>query len=86
MWLQPYDIYPLDSNSYLLHRLTICHLFYLLQAKYDFVNDVAPMEEAKGEEELSRFKNESLGMAVLQLSHQALQTDSTLQEVTKSIR
>ncbi|XP_062306115.1 non-receptor tyrosine-protein kinase TYK2 [Osmerus eperlanus] len=72
-----------QGRTSLLEMTSLEYLF--AQAKYDFVNDVAPMEEAQGEEELSRFKNESLGMAVLQLSHQALQTDSTLQEVTKSI-
>uniref|UniRef100_A0A8C7ISC1 Tyrosine-protein kinase n=1 Tax=Oncorhynchus kisutch TaxID=8019 RepID=A0A8C7ISC1_ONCKI len=34
---------------------------------------------------LSRFKNESLGMAVLHLSHQALRSGCTLQEVAKSV-
>uniref|UniRef100_A0A4W5QR99 non-specific protein-tyrosine kinase n=1 Tax=Hucho hucho TaxID=62062 RepID=A0A4W5QR99_9TELE len=34
---------------------------------------------------LSRYKNESLGMAVLHLSHQALRTGCTLQEVAKSV-
>lgn len=44
------------------------------------------MEDMKTEEEISSFKNESLGMAVLHMSHQALQTDSTLQEVAKKHR
>ncbi|XP_030645484.1 non-receptor tyrosine-protein kinase TYK2 [Chanos chanos] len=62
--------------------LELTSLEYLFaQAKCDFVNDIAPLEEAKGEEELSRYKNESLGMAVLHLSHLALQKGCTLQEV-----
>lgn len=44
------------------------------------------MEDMKTEEEISSFKNESLGMAVLHMSHQALQTGSTLQEVAKKHR
>lgn len=72
-----------QGGSSLLEMTSLEYLF--AQAKYDFVNDVAPMEEAQEEEELSRFKNESLGMAVLHLSHKALQTGSTLQEVAKSI-
>lgn len=44
------------------------------------------MEDIKTEEELSRFKNESLGMAVLHLLHQAMQTDCTLQDVAKKTR
>uniref|UniRef100_A0A673YV75 Tyrosine-protein kinase n=1 Tax=Salmo trutta TaxID=8032 RepID=A0A673YV75_SALTR len=66
--------------------LDITSLEYLFcQAKFDFVNDVTPMEDAQGKEELSRFKNESLGMAVLHLSHQALRSGCTLQEVAKSV-
>lgn len=44
------------------------------------------MEEVLSEGEQSRFKNESLGMAVLHLLHQAMQTDCTLQEVAKKVR
>lgn len=38
------------------------------------------------EEEISCFKNESLGMAVLDMLHQALQTGCTLQAVAKKNR
>ncbi|XP_017284854.1 non-receptor tyrosine-protein kinase TYK2 [Kryptolebias marmoratus] len=62
--------------------LDITSLEYLFaQAKYGFVNEVVQMEDIESEEDLSCFKNESLGMAVLHLSHLAIQTDSTLQEV-----
>ncbi|XP_070836623.1 non-receptor tyrosine-protein kinase TYK2 [Chaetodon trifascialis] len=66
--------------------LEITSLEYLFsQAKYEFVNEVVQMKEIESEEELSRFKNESLGMAVLHLSHQAMQTGCTLQDVAKKI-
>uniref|UniRef100_A0A8C4HZ18 Tyrosine-protein kinase n=1 Tax=Dicentrarchus labrax TaxID=13489 RepID=A0A8C4HZ18_DICLA len=66
--------------------LEIAALEYLFsQAKYEFVNEVVQMEDVQSEEELSRFKNESLGMAVLHLSHQAMQTGSTLQDVARKI-
>lgn len=66
--------------------LEITSLEYLFsQAKYEFVNEVVQMEDVQSEEELSRFKNESLGMAVLHLSHQAMQTGCTLQEAAKKI-
>lgn len=69
-----------------LPLLEITALEYLFaQAKYEFVNEVVQMEDVESEEELSRFKNESLGMAVLHLSHQAMQTGSTLQDVAKKI-
>ncbi|XP_066529724.1 non-receptor tyrosine-protein kinase TYK2 [Hoplias malabaricus] len=62
--------------------LEITSLEYLFaQAKCDFVNDVASLEDVKGEEDRSNFKNESLGMAVLHLSHKAVQNGSSLQEV-----
>uniref|UniRef100_A0A4W5QMA6 non-specific protein-tyrosine kinase n=1 Tax=Hucho hucho TaxID=62062 RepID=A0A4W5QMA6_9TELE len=71
------------GGSPLLEMTSLEYLF--CQAKFDFVNDVTPMEDAQGKEELSRYKNESLGMAVLHLSHQALRTGCTLQEVAKSV-
>lgn len=63
----------------------MCFLFSQ-QAKYEFINEVVQMEDIKTEEELSRFKNESLGMAVLHLLHQAVRTGCTLQDVAKKIR
>uniref|UniRef100_A0A671V986 Tyrosine-protein kinase n=1 Tax=Sparus aurata TaxID=8175 RepID=A0A671V986_SPAAU len=66
--------------------LEVTSLEYLFaQAKYEFVNEVVQMEDIASEEELSRFKNESLGMAVLHLSHLAIQTDKTLQDVAKKV-
>lgn len=57
--------------------LEITSLEYLFaQAKHDFVNDVACLDAVRGEEDISRFKNECLGMAVLHLSYTALQTGS----------
>ncbi|KAJ8389093.1 hypothetical protein AAFF_G00122990 [Aldrovandia affinis] len=67
----------------LLEQPSLEYLF--AQAKFDFVNDVAPLQDIEGEQELSRFKNESLGLAVLHLSHQALLSGCTLQEVAKKI-
>lgn len=58
----------------------------LKKAKYEFVNEVVMMEDVQTEEELSRLKNESLGMAVLHLLHQALKTGCTLQNVAEMIR
>lgn len=44
------------------------------------------MEDMTTEEEICRFKNESLGMAVLSMLHQALKTGCTLQYVAKKNR
>ncbi|KAK2916650.1 hypothetical protein Q8A67_001024 [Cirrhinus molitorella] len=64
--------------------LEMSSLEYLFaQAKYDFVNDLTRLDAVKGEEEISRFKNECLGMAVLHLSYTALQSGSSLQDVAK---
>uniref|UniRef100_A0A3Q2Q4W7 Tyrosine-protein kinase n=1 Tax=Fundulus heteroclitus TaxID=8078 RepID=A0A3Q2Q4W7_FUNHE len=66
-----------------LPLLDITSLEYLFaQAKHEFVNNV---EEPQSEEEHNRFKNESLGMAVLHLSHLAMQKECTLQEVAGKI-
>lgn len=56
------------------------------QAKYEFINEGMPMEEIESDDELSCLKSESLGMAVLHLSHLAVETGCTLQEVDKRIR
>ncbi|XP_063043272.1 non-receptor tyrosine-protein kinase TYK2 [Engraulis encrasicolus] len=69
------------SGSPLLEMPSLQYLF--AQAKYDFVNDVAPMDEVRGDADLTRYKDESLGMAVLDMSHMALQSDSNLQDVAK---
>ncbi|KAK2510431.1 hypothetical protein Q9233_017749, partial [Columba guinea] len=54
------------------------------QGKYDFINDVAPLRDAQGEQELQRFKNECLGMAVLHLSHVALTRGLSLEDVARN--
>ncbi|XP_049601369.1 non-receptor tyrosine-protein kinase TYK2 isoform X2 [Syngnathus scovelli] len=70
-----------DGGQALLEIKSGEYLF--AQAKHDFVNELIPMEIMNTEEELSRFKSESLGMAMLHLMHLALQTGSTLQRVAK---
>ncbi|XP_035253894.1 non-receptor tyrosine-protein kinase TYK2 [Anguilla anguilla] len=72
-----------QGGAPLLEQPSLEYLF--AQSKFDFVNDVAPLPEAGRGEELSRFKNESLGMAVLHLSHEALLSGCTLQEAAKKI-
>lgn len=72
-----------------IQNITVPNLFASCvskKAKYEFVNEVVQMEEVQSEEELGRFKNESLGMAVLHLSHQAMQTGCSLQDVAEKIR
>lgn len=50
------------------------------------MNDLTSLDAVSGEEEISRFKNECLGMAVLHLSYTALQTGTSLQDVAKQTR
>uniref|UniRef100_A0A8C9Y7Z3 Tyrosine-protein kinase n=1 Tax=Sander lucioperca TaxID=283035 RepID=A0A8C9Y7Z3_SANLU len=59
--------------------------FTSLEYLFSQVFIMISMEDLESEEEISRFKNESLGMAVLQLSHQAIQTDCTLQDVAEKV-
>ncbi|KFO79730.1 Non-receptor tyrosine-protein kinase TYK2, partial [Cuculus canorus] len=53
------------------------------QGKYEFINDVASLKDLQTEQEIQRFKNESLGMAVLHLSHMAIKKGISLEEVTR---
>ncbi|XP_034045553.1 non-receptor tyrosine-protein kinase TYK2 [Thalassophryne amazonica] len=72
-----------ERCSPLLEMSSLEYLFS--QAKYEFVNEVVPMEEVQSEEELTQFKNECFGMAVLHLSHLAVQKVCTLQEIADNI-
>ncbi|KAM8974280.1 non-receptor tyrosine-protein kinase TYK2 [Pelodytes ibericus] len=55
------------------------------QGKFDFVNDVVSLKDFWTEQEIHKFKNESLGMAVLHLSHIAIKKKMSLEEVAKQI-
>uniref|UniRef100_A0A8C1WGV4 Tyrosine-protein kinase n=1 Tax=Cyprinus carpio TaxID=7962 RepID=A0A8C1WGV4_CYPCA len=68
-------------TSPLLEMTSLEYLF--AQAKYDFVNDSTCLDAVRGEEAISHFQNECLGMAVLHLSYTALQSGSSLQDVAK---
>ncbi|XP_077475315.1 non-receptor tyrosine-protein kinase TYK2 [Stigmatopora argus] len=73
-----------DGSADGLPLLEIKSVEYLFaQAKYEFVNELIPMENVSSEEELNHFKNESLGLAMLHLMHLALQTGKTMQRVAK---
>ncbi|XP_037230669.1 LOW QUALITY PROTEIN: non-receptor tyrosine-protein kinase TYK2-like, partial [Falco rusticolus] len=65
----------------LLDKSSFEYLFE--QAKFDFINDVASLKDLQSEQEIQRFKNESLGMAVLHLSHIALKKGISLEEVAR---
>ncbi|KAL6102631.1 tyk2 [Pungitius sinensis] len=72
-----------QGGSPLFEITSLEYLFF--QAKYEFVNEMVQMEDVQSEEERSRLKNESLGMAVLQLSHQSMVTGCTLQDVAEKV-
>ncbi|TRZ05113.1 hypothetical protein HGM15179_021994, partial [Zosterops borbonicus] len=55
-------------------------------AKFDFIHDVVSLQDFQGEAEIEKFKNESLGMAVLHLAQLALKKGISLQEVAKKYR
>ncbi|XP_037743808.1 non-receptor tyrosine-protein kinase TYK2 [Chelonia mydas] len=65
----------------LLDKSSFEYLFE--QGKYEFINDVVSLKDLQSEQEIHRFKNESLGMAVLHLSHMALKRGVSLEEVAK---
>uniref|UniRef100_A0A6I8P3T8 non-specific protein-tyrosine kinase n=1 Tax=Ornithorhynchus anatinus TaxID=9258 RepID=A0A6I8P3T8_ORNAN len=60
------------------------HLTSAVQGKFDFVNDVVSLWEQPSEAEVCRFKNESLGMAVLHLAHLALRQGVPIWDVAKT--
>ncbi|XP_019476750.1 non-receptor tyrosine-protein kinase TYK2 [Meleagris gallopavo] len=64
-----------------LDRASFQYLFE--QGKFDFINDAASLTDFQSEQEVQRFKNESLGMAVLHLCHIALRGGRCLEEVAR---
>nr|XP_056723205.1 non-receptor tyrosine-protein kinase TYK2 [Euleptes europaea] len=71
------------SQSSLLDKSSFEYLFE--QGKYDFINDVASLKDLHTEQEIHQFKNESLGMAVLNLCHMALRSGASLGDVAERI-
>ncbi|XP_054039422.1 non-receptor tyrosine-protein kinase TYK2 [Rissa tridactyla] len=65
----------------LLDKSSFEYLFE--QGKFEFINDVASLKDLQSEQEIQRFKNESLGMAVLHLSHIAIRKGISLEEVAR---
>ncbi|XP_076216777.1 non-receptor tyrosine-protein kinase TYK2, partial [Aptenodytes patagonicus] len=65
----------------LLDKSSFEYLFE--QGKFEFINDVASLKDLQTEQEIQRFKNESLGMAVLHLSHIAIKKGISLEEVAR---
>ncbi|KAM6394841.1 non-receptor tyrosine-protein kinase TYK2 [Rhynochetos jubatus] len=65
----------------LLDKSSFEYLFE--QGKFEFIHDVASLKDLQSEQEIQRFKNESLGMAVLHLSHIALKKGISLEEVAR---
>ncbi|KAM6294100.1 non-receptor tyrosine-protein kinase TYK2 [Aegotheles albertisi] len=72
---------PDEKGGALLDRASFEYLFE--QGKFEFINDAASLRDFRSEQEIQRFKNESLGMAVLHLSHIALRTGVSLEEVAR---
>ncbi|KAK1153998.1 non-receptor tyrosine-protein kinase TYK2-like [Acipenser oxyrinchus oxyrinchus] len=72
-----------EQGSPLLDYHSLEYLF--AQGKHDFIHDLVSMKDLHTDAELHKFKNESLGMAVLHLSHLAVLSGRSLEEVTKEI-
>ncbi|XP_020850576.1 non-receptor tyrosine-protein kinase TYK2 [Phascolarctos cinereus] len=70
-----------EQGCALLDKASFEYLYE--QGKFEFVNDVASLSDLHSEAEIHYFKNESLGMAVLHLSHLALQRGVPLEEVVR---
>ncbi|XP_066449671.1 non-receptor tyrosine-protein kinase TYK2 isoform X1 [Eleutherodactylus coqui] len=72
-----------EQSSAILDLASFEYLFE--QGKFDFVNDVVSLKDFHTEQDVHKFKNESLGMAVLHLSHIAIKKKVSLEEVAKQI-
>ncbi|XP_064416951.1 non-receptor tyrosine-protein kinase TYK2 [Latimeria chalumnae] len=59
--------------------------YLFAQAKFAFINDIVSLKDLHTEQELHNFKNESLGMAVLHLSHISMGSGRSLEEIAKEI-
>ncbi|XP_009668573.1 non-receptor tyrosine-protein kinase TYK2 [Struthio camelus] len=70
-----------SQGGALLDKSSFEYLFE--QGKFEFINDVASLKDLQTEQEIQRFKNESLGMAVLHLSHIAIKKGISLEEVAR---
>ncbi|KAM9101230.1 non-receptor tyrosine-protein kinase TYK2 isoform 1-T2 [Sarcophilus harrisii] len=71
----------IEQGCALLDKASFEYLYE--QGKFEFVNDVASLSDLHSDAEVQHFKNESLGMAVLHLSHLALQRGVPLEEVVR---
>ncbi|XP_056426552.1 non-receptor tyrosine-protein kinase TYK2 isoform X2 [Hyla sarda] len=72
-----------EQSAAILDLASFEYLFE--QGKFDFVNDVVSLKDFYTEQDVHKFKNESLGMAVLHLSHIAIKKKVSLEEVAKQI-
>ncbi|XP_027765897.1 non-receptor tyrosine-protein kinase TYK2-like [Empidonax traillii] len=70
-----------NPRGALLDKSSFEYLFE--QGKFEFIHDVASLKDLRSEPEIQRFKNESLGMAVLHLSHIAVTKGISLEEVAR---
>ncbi|KAJ1172497.1 hypothetical protein NDU88_004343 [Pleurodeles waltl] len=75
------DRLRIEAGGAVLDQRSIEYLFE--QGKNDFVNDVASLRDLQTDQEIHRFKNESLGMAILHLSHIAIKNQISLEEVAQ---
>ncbi len=52
-------------------QLYVC--FCVLQSQCDFQSDLAPLRSARDENDVQQIENECLGMAVMAISHDAIE-------------
>lgn len=58
----------------------------LVKGQYDLVKGLAPIRDPKNDQEVHEIENECLGMAVLAISHYAINKKLKLPELPKDIR
>lgn len=63
-----------------------CFSSLLVKGQYDLVKGLAPIRDPKNDQEVHEIENECLGMAVLAISHYAINKKLKLPELPKDIR
>lgn len=59
---------------------------FFIKGQYDLVKGLAPIRDPKNDQEVHEIENECLGMAVLAISHYAINKNVKLPELPKDIR
>lgn len=84
-WGEPVIYCLLIDKLWQIPNLMAC-FFLPVKGQYDLVKGLAPIRDPKNDQEVHEIENECLGMAVLAISHYAINKNVKLPELPKDIR